>query len=121
MTDVAHAKPPAPPVTRVIQLTGLAAVGFGVWIMVDSVDCQELDCLALLIGAMAAGWGVIAVLSGLRNIFGFVCLIGAIVLALLTAWATPLFTLPFLVMVLILVRFSKDKLKAFYRNERPES
>lgn len=118
MTDTAHAKSPAPPLTRVVQLIGAAAVGFGVWIMVDAIDCQELDCLATIIGAMVIGWGVIAFLSGLRNMFGFVCLIAAILLALFTAWATPWFTLPFLIVVLILVRFSKDKLKGFYRNER---
>ena len=121
MTDVAHAKPPAPPLTRVVQLTGLAAVVFGTWIMVDAIDCEELDCLASIIGAMAIGWGVIALLSGLRNMFGFIALIAAIILALLTAWATPLFTLPFLAVVLILLRFSKDKLKGFYRNERESS
>jgi hypothetical protein len=121
MTDVGHAKPPAPPVTRVVQLIGLGAVVFGTWVVVDARDCEELGCLATFLGAMGAAWGVIALLAGLRNLVGFFCLIAAVILALLTAWATPLFTLPFLVVVLILIRFSKDKLKAFYRGSSGEA
>lgn len=117
MTDAVRAKPPAPPLTRVVQLIGLAAIVLGIWILIENIDCQELDCLAGLIGMMGVGWGLVAVLAGLRNLFGFVCLIGAIILALLLAFAAPWFSLPFLAIVFFLLRISKDKLKPFYRNE----
>ena len=117
MTESVRTKPPAPPLTRVVQLTGLAAIVLGTWVLIEAVDCEELDCLAQLIGAMGVGWGIVALLAGFRNLFGFICLIGAIILALLLVFAAPWFSLPFLAVVFFLLRISKDKLKPFYRNE----
>lgn len=117
MTDVVRTKPPAPPLTRVVQLVGLASIVVGIWVLFDMADCEGLECLAKFIGVLGVGWGVLAVLAGFRNLFGFFCLIAAIILALLLAFATPWFSLPFLVVVFLLLRVSKDKLKPFYRNE----
>ena len=117
MTESVRTKPPAPPLTRVVQLVGLAAVALGTWVLIEAVTCEGLECLAQLIGVMGVGWGIVAILAGLRNLFGFICLIGAIILALLLAFAAPWFSLPFLAVVFFLLRVSKDKLKPFYRNE----
>lgn len=117
MTGVVRAKPPAPPLTRVVQVIGLAAVVGGIWILVEAIGCSELDCLASILGGMVLGWGVLALLAGMRNLFGFFCLIGAIILGLLASFVTPWFSLPFLLVVFLLLRVSKDKLKPFYRNQ----
>jgi hypothetical protein len=117
MTDIVRSKPSAPPLTRVVQLVGLASIVVGTWVLFDMADCEGLECFAKFIGVLGVGWGVVAVLAGLRNMFGFICLIGAIILALLLAFATPWFSLPFLAVVFFLLRVSKDKLKPFYRNE----
>jgi hypothetical protein len=119
MTDVVvrPAKPPAPPLTRVVQLVGAASIVFGTWILIDGAHCEGLECLARFVGVLGVGWGVVAVLAGFRNLFGFFCLIGSIVLALLLMFATPWFSIPYLVVVFLLLRVSKDKLKPFYRNE----
>lgn len=118
---MSEAKAPAPPLTRVVQLIGLTAIGFGVWIVVDAVDCEELGCLATIIGAMLIAWGFLAVLSGLRNFLGFACLLAAIIIPLLIVWATPQFSIPFLVVVAILARVSAGKLKGFYRRSKAEA
>ena len=114
MTESVPVKPPAPPLTRAVQVAGLAAIALGVWVLIEAVDCEELDCLAALIGAMGIAWGLVALMAGLRNMLGFVCLVGAIVLALLMSWAALWFSIPFLFVVFFFLRISKDKLRAFY-------
>ncbi|MGH2793515.1 MAG: hypothetical protein ACRDKG_04345 [Actinomycetota bacterium] len=118
MNVVIRPKPPVPILTRVVQLIGAAALVFGTWILIDGLDCEGLECLGQIIGVMGVGWGVVAVLAGIRNMVGFICLIGAIVLALLLAFATPWFSLPFLAVAFFLLKASKDKLKDYYRNEK---
>lgn len=115
MTQTAHAKPPAPLVTRVMQILGLAAVGLGVWALVEGRDCEGLECLGTLLGAYLGGWGLIAVMSGIRGPLGFVFLIGAILLVLGVSWVEPFYGLIALVVIMVLVRASKDRLAAYYR------
>jgi hypothetical protein len=117
MTDVVRTKPPAPPLTRVIQIVGLAAVVFGALILVDVRDCQELDCLAGPIGLFVVGWGVIALLSGLRGPLGLVFLVAAIVLTLLVAWIKFFIGIVALLALMGLTRLSKDRLAGYYRKQ----
>jgi hypothetical protein len=117
MTDVAHAKPPAPLVTRVMQLFGLAALVFGGLILFDARDCQELDCLAGPIGIAIMVWGAVALLSGLRGPAGLAFLIGAIVLGLAFTWVKAFWGLIGLLVLSMLVTASKDRLAPYYRRK----
>jgi hypothetical protein len=118
MTEAAHEKPPAPILTRVMQLLGLAGLVFGGLILFDARDCQELDCLAGPIGVVVIVWGAVALLSGLRGPAGFVFLILALVLSVLVSWATPLIGLIALVVAMLLMSASKDRLAPYYRRQR---
>jgi hypothetical protein len=122
MTDVAHAKPPAPLVTRVIQLFGLAALVFGGMILFDARDCEELACLAGPIGIAIMVWGAVALLSGLRGPAGMVFLIGAIVLGLAFTWVKAFYGLIGLLILSMLMTASKDRLAPYYRRlPKPEA
>jgi hypothetical protein len=121
MSEVAHAKPPAPLVTRVMQVLGVAAIGLGGWALVDLPDCQELDCLGQLLAWYVGVWGLLALLSGIRGPLGLVFLIGAILTALAVSWVEPFYGLIGLVVIMVLVRASKDRLAGYYRRApRPE-
>ncbi|MEX2554947.1 MAG: hypothetical protein WEB06_04890 [Actinomycetota bacterium] len=117
MTDVVHARPRAPLVTRVIQVFGLAALVFGGLILFDARDCQELDCLAGPIGIAIMVWGAVALLSGLRGPAGFAFLIGAIVLGLAFTWVKALWGVIGLLVLSMLVTASKDRLAPYYRRK----
>ena len=117
MTDVAHRKPPAPILTRAMQLLGVGGLVFGGLILFDARDCQELDCLAGPIGVAIMLWGAVAVLSGLRGPAGFVFLILAVILSILVSWATPLLGLVVLAVAMILMSVSKDRLAPYYRRQ----
>jgi MFS family permease len=122
MSDaIRAAKPPAPMITRVIQLFGLAAIGAGAWAISTRDSCEELGCLVWFFGIYVAVWGIVAVLAGIRGPLGFVFLIGAIVLALVGSWVRPLFGLVFLVVLLGLVSASKERLAPYYRRAKEES
>lgn len=115
MMDVAQAKPPAPLVTRVMQILGVAALGFGGWALATGPGCEELECLVWVLGAYLAAWGLIALLSGIRGPLGLVFLIGAIVLALGISWVEPFYGLIGLLIVGALVSASKERLAPYYR------
>ncbi|MGH2784978.1 MAG: hypothetical protein ACRDJ1_06935 [Actinomycetota bacterium] len=117
MTDAVRVKPPAPPLTRAMQLLGLGAVVFGSLILIDVRDCQELDCLAGPIGLFVVAWGVIALMSGLRGPVGLFFLIAALVLTLLVAWVKFLIGIVALVALMGLTRLSKDRLAGYYREQ----
>lgn len=121
MTNAAlEPKPPAPLVTRAVQLFGLAAVAAGIWAISTRTNCEELGCLVWFFGLFIAGWGVIALLAGLRGPLGFVFLLGAIVLAMAGSWVKPFYGLIFLAIVLGLVSASKDRLAGYYRRPKPK-
>jgi cytochrome c oxidase subunit IV len=113
----ADRKPPAPIITRAMQLLGLGAIVLGTMILIDVRDCQELDCLAGPIGLFVVAWGVIALLSGLRGPVGLFCLIGAFVLTLLVAWIKFFIGIIALVALMGLTRLSKDRLAGYYRKQ----
>ncbi|MGH2725633.1 MAG: hypothetical protein ACRDKS_01525, partial [Actinomycetota bacterium] len=113
--------PPAPLVTRVMQILGLTAVAVGVWALVDGRDCEGLECLGNFLAVYLGVWGLFALLAGIRGPFGLVFLIGAILLALGVSWVEPFFGMIGLVVVLVLVRASKDRLAGYYRRApKPE-
>lgn len=116
MTDVAHAKPPAPILTRMLQLFGLAAVVLGGLAISTGPGCEELGCIAWVLGVYLAVWGVCALLCGLRGRAGLVFLVLALVLPLLVGWTEPLWALGFLLVVMALTRVSKDRLAPYYRS-----
>lgn len=120
MNDVSHGKPPAPILTRAMQLLGLAAIVVGALILFDVRDCEELDCLAGLIGTYVVGWGVIAVLSGLRGPVGLVFLVTALVLTVLVSWIKFLVGIVALAAIMGLTRLSKDRLAPYYRRRPRE-
>ena len=120
MTDVAHAKPPAPILTRVMQLLGLAGIVFGGLILFDARDCQELDCLAGPIGIVIIVWGGLALLSGLRGPAGLIFLVLSLALTVLVSWAVPLIGIAALLVVMFLTRVSKDRLGPYYRKQNSE-
>jgi hypothetical protein len=113
-------KPPAPLVTRVVQLFGLAAVVAGLWAISTRSSCEAFGCLVWFFGLYVLAWGVVALLAGLRGPVGFVFLLGAIVLAMAGAWVKAFYGIIFLVMLLGLVRASKDRLAGYYRRSKPK-
>jgi hypothetical protein len=115
MTEAVHGKPPAPLVTRAVQLLGLAAVAFGGYAISTGPGCQELDCLAWFLGALLAGWGVCALLAGIRGPVGLVFFVVALVLGLAVSWANPFLGLIVLLVVSLLMNASKDRLAPYYR------
>ena len=118
MTETATGKkPPAPAITRGLQVLGLVAVIGGGLIMGDAAGCSELDCLAWPIGIVVAVWGLVALLSGIRGTVGLLFLIAAIVLPLTVLWVKFLWLLGFLLLMMLLVRVSKDRLAGYYRKQ----
>jgi hypothetical protein len=119
MTETA--KPPTPLVTRVVQLFGLAAVGFGGWAIASGPGCQELGCLVWVLGIYLALWGVVAWLAGIRGPIGLIFLVGAILMALAASWVEPLYGIVFLGVVSLLIGASKERLAPYYRRRARES
>ena len=121
MSEVAHAKPPAPILTRVMQVLGLGAIAWGGAVILDVRDCEELGCLAGPIGIAAVVWGIVAVLSGLRGPIGLVFLVGALVLTFIVSWVKFLIGVVALVVLMGLTRMSKDRLAPYYRRGPTET
>jgi hypothetical protein len=113
-------KPPAPLVTRAVQLFGVTAVVIGFVAFSSRDNCEGLTCLAWVYGLFVAGWGVVALLSGIRGPVGLVFLIAAIVLAMVGSWVKAFYGIIFLVVLLALVSASKERLAGYYRRSKPK-
>lgn len=111
----ASAKPPAPLLTRVVQLLGFVAFVLGALIFADVVyGCSGLDCFAWAFVIYLWAWGTVAALSGVRNRIGLACLLLALLGLFLASWAIPLAGIVALGLLLFFTGVSKERLRPYY-------
>jgi hypothetical protein len=78
----------APGVTVVLVALGLPALAAGILLTAAYRDCDELECVALILGLYLVSWSPLALLAGVPNRLGFYAVIGAA--TVLTFWALRL-------------------------------
>ncbi|TMK23374.1 MAG: tetraspanin family protein [Actinobacteria bacterium] len=109
-------RPALPWIAIVFAVLGASAIAGGISVLVHGARCHMTSCeqpTGIAVGMLV--WGVVAFLTCIRGRVGFIALIVVLVAPLALSWTNLWFFLLGLVVILGVVRSSKEQLAPYYR------